>query len=108
MWWLIPAIAAAVALVLGVIGIVAVLRANRSLQRGLERVQIPRPWMDPAQPAAALERLQTAGDGIAAAVGRSAAALQQIRAGLIALRLPEAVSALRLAAVAVRLLVHAR
>ena len=108
MWWLIPASAAAVALVLIGIGAVSVLRANGELQPGLERVRTPRAWMDPQRPSAAAARLQADAAGLAAVSARCVAAVQRIRAGLIELRLPEAVTALRLAAFAVRALMHAR
>lgn len=108
MFWLIPAVCAAVALVLAAIGIVTALRANESFQGGLKRLKTPRPWMDPARPSAAFARLRAAIEGVSVVAGRCAAAMAQIRAGLAELRLPEAIAALRLAALAVRALAHLR
>lgn len=108
MLWLIPAIAAAAAILLAGIGAVIVAGANSSLQDGIARVRAPRTWMDAARLSAALDRLRADGEGIAAVLGRCATAVRNVRAGLVELRLPEAVAALRLAALAVRALTHAR
>lgn len=108
MFWLIPAASAFLALVLIGVGAVAALRAASELQRGAKRVQTPRAWMDPERPAAAAARLAADGEAMGVVAGRCAAAVRQIRAGLIELRLPHAVAALRLTAVAVRALTHGR
>lgn len=107
-FWLIPAAGALVALVLAGAGVVSVLRANGQLQKALERARTPRAWMDPQHASAAAARLQADLKGMAAVAARCGAAVQQIRTGLIELRLPEAVTALRLTAFAVRALMHAR
>ena len=106
MWWLIPATSGCVAIACAIVGIVAVLGANRRLGVTVTRVQAsPVLALDPERLPRALHRIQSDATAGAVLLDRAALALRQIGDGFRELRLREAVTAIRLAGVAVRLLI---
>lgn len=106
LWFLIAC--AVVAVLLAGTGGVMALRAASALRRRADDV-VPHELLvrlNTAQNDA--ERLQAAVAGIEALPSRANAAMASMNASLRAMRLPQAVAALRLAGVAVRLLLAAR
>jgi hypothetical protein len=105
-WWLIPAISGCVAGACAIVGIVAVLGANRSLGVAMARIDAsPVLALDPARLQRAFNRIQNDATAGAVLLDRAALALREIGDGFRELRLREAVTAIRLAGVAVRLLI---
>lgn len=104
MLWLIPALCAGAAIVCSIVGVVAVVGANRQLQAGIDRAKTARVEFDSVRLSRALERLGRDVDGAKVLSERVGAALQEIRTGLSDLRLREAVAALRVARLAIRAL----
>lgn len=108
MLWIVPAAGAAFALIAVVVGAVAVARANRELQPVLGRLRAGAAIADPQALQRSLGRLNEDVAQGKALVERTASAVAEIRAGLSALRLREAIVALRLAGLAVRALISLR
>ena len=108
MFWIIPAAGAALALVAVVVGAVAVARASRDLQSAAVRVRANAAILDPEPLRRSIGRLNEDVAEARVLIERGASAVAEIRAGLSALRLREAIVALRLAGLAVRALIAFR
>lgn len=104
MLWLIPAICGLAAIVCAGLGIVRVLAARRIVGAHAERLRaaLPLAVVDLSQLQSSLARIDAAAAAARVDVARAIAAIRAIAEGLQALRLREAVLALRVAGAAIR------
>jgi hypothetical protein len=105
-FWLIPAICALGAVVASMVGFLAAIAANRRLKPAIARIQAS-PLVaafDAASTERALARIARDVNALRPLLDRAARALHDIGDGLRAMRLREAVAAVRIASVAVRAL----
>jgi hypothetical protein len=101
--WIFPATMAGVALVLIVIGAVPALSAAQALKKKGDalKAKAADPLVDPARMQRAMARINADIARLPALIDRSRAAMLTIQTGLRDLRMPQAITAIRLAAAAV-------
>jgi hypothetical protein len=105
-FWLIPALCAAIAVACTTVAAVACARAWGALQDHADRLQAATPLalLDSARLEMAVTRIGRDFEGMNAQLARMVMAVNAIRAGIAGLRLREAMAAVRVAGLALRAL----